>query len=58
MEVWKRRGIRRGVGQWKSGHVVDEIALPYKNPMRSPTSLFLKLSSFFHHVYLQFHHCC
>jgi hypothetical protein len=57
-ELWECRGIRHGVGQWKDGHTVDVIVLPYKNPIECPTSLFLPLSSLNHHAYLQFHHHC
>jgi hypothetical protein len=39
MEVWKHGGIRCGVGQWKSGHAVDVIALPYKT-LSSPLLAF------------------
>jgi len=57
-ELWKCRGIRCGVGQWKSGYTVDVIVLPYKNHIQCPTSLFLQLSSLNHHACLQFHHHC
>jgi hypothetical protein len=45
MEVWKCGGIRHGAGQWKSGHTVDVIAFPYKDPVESPTKFLLQLSS-------------
>jgi hypothetical protein len=44
MKRWIEGGKCGSMGEWKRGHAVDMIALPYKNLIESPTSLFLQLS--------------